>query len=161
METLELFTIQHAGDFSVMLFKETEGDRFLPMTTRNAQAASVEGAQIVTHQRGNVAKIHDLLRDIITALDGSVVQVRLSSVDAHGDYRASLELANGTGTIWVECRPSDAVAVARRFGDDIPIVADEAVLEHGAVAFSRQEPELSQELKQWALDGEARHAHPD
>lgn len=161
MARLKVRKIQSVGDFSVILFEEIEAERFLPMTTRNAQAASVEAAQLLTPERGNVAKGHDLAGDIITALGGSVVQVRLSSIDSHGDYHANLQLENGAGTTWVECRPSDAVAVCRRFGDDIPIVADESVLDQGAVVFSPKEPELSRELDQRALAGAAHHAHPD
>ena len=74
---------------------------------------------------------HDLLRKTIKALDAKLVGV--SIVDVSGTtFYATLMLANFAGlVIEVDCRPSDAIALAVRCG--APIYAEESVLETAAM----------------------------
>jgi bifunctional DNase/RNase len=66
---------------------------------------------------------HDLMANLLTALNVSLVSVRINEL-SEGIYLAELVLGDGSR---VECRPSDGVALAIR--TDAPILVAEEVFE--------------------------------
>lgn len=90
----------------------------------------VEAAAITAGIEGQPQKrplTHDLLSSVIDNLDGRLSSV--SIVDVRGTtFFATLQLVRGDGTRCdVDCRPSDAIALAVRRG--VPIYAREQVLD--------------------------------
>ncbi len=71
---------------------------------------------------------HDLLRECITALGGTLQDVVITRIEDH-TYYAVLRIAQGDEVLEVDCRPSDAVALALYTDPSIPILVDEDVLE--------------------------------
>jgi len=65
---------------------------------------------------------HDLIRDLITALGHSLIEVRIVDLQ-EGTFYADLVFDRN---ITVSARPSDSVAIALRVG--VPIYVEEAVL---------------------------------
>jgi uncharacterized protein len=72
---------------------------------------------------------HDLLRDVLGALEVSVVRVSVTSLEDR-TFFAELELRVDGRTVRVSSRPSDAIALAVRV--DAPIYAAEEVLDEAA-----------------------------
>ena len=74
---------------------------------------------------------HDLLRSVIQSLDATLARVVITHVQDTIFY-AQLQLTASSGeTLWVDARPSDAVALAVRM--HAPIFADERVLTTAAL----------------------------
>lgn len=80
---------------------------------------------------------HDLLRSVIEAYGGRLAQVEIVALRESTYYAALvLEHADGRGTR-LDSRPSDAIAVAVRFG--APILVHEAVLAEAETAADPRE----------------------
>ena len=104
----------------ILLLRETEGDRYLPIWI-----GSVEATAIALEQQGvKPARplTHDLLKDVISSLGRRLEQVRITDLQ-EGTFFAELIFDGG---ITVSARPSDSVALALRIG--VPIHAEETVL---------------------------------
>jgi uncharacterized protein len=111
----------------IVLLKETQGERYLPIWIGPMEATAIAYAQ-----QGLVPVrplTHDLLRDILEALD---VQLR------NGTFFADLIFSNGKE---VSARPSDSIALALRTG--ATIFAAEEILEEAGIAIpDEQEDEV-------------------
>ncbi|MDQ1719228.1 MAG: uncharacterized protein QOE89_3181, partial [Pseudonocardiales bacterium] len=104
----------------VVLLKETDGVRYLPIWI-----GAVEASAIAFEQQGVQTPrpmTHDLLKNVIEALGGELKQVSITELRDDVFY-AELEFGDGTT---VSARPSDAIALALR--TETPIVGDETVL---------------------------------
>jgi uncharacterized protein len=107
----------------IVLLRERDGERYLPIWI-----GAVEATAIAFAQQGVVPErplTHDLLRDVIGALDRPLEAVRITDLK-EGVFFAELVF---TGGVVVSARPSDAIALALRTGTSIsgsPTVLDEA-----------------------------------
>jgi uncharacterized protein len=106
----------------VLLLQETEGEgRTLPIFIGTPEATAIAYAlQGVTMPR---PMTHDLMRDMLSALDVEVERVVITELRS-STYFAELQLRRGTARSTVSSRPSDAVAVAVRTGSPL-FVSDE------------------------------------
>ena len=115
----------------MLLLQETEGEgRTLPIFIGSPEATAIAYAlQGVTMPR---PLTHDLMRDMLGALDVTVERVIITELRA-STYYAELHLlrANNERTI-VSSRPSDAVAVAVRTESPI-FVSDELMEAEGII----------------------------
>jgi bifunctional DNase/RNase len=119
----------------ILLLRETDGDRYLPIWIGNAEATAIA----IEQQGVRPARplTHDLLKEVIAALGRELTQVRITDLQ-EGTYFAELVFDGG---IKVSARPSDSVALALRAG--VPIHAEESVLaEAGLVIPDEQEDEV-------------------
>ena len=124
----------------IVLLREAAGDhRVLPIFIGAVEATAIAFAlQGVVTQR---PMTHDLMRDLLGALDVAVERIVITEL-RDGTFYAEIEMrpSNGTsGVVKVSSRPSDAIALAARLGT--PIFADEAVLEEAAITVSEDEEE--------------------
>ena len=112
----------------VVLLKETDGTRYLPIWI-----GAVEASAIAFHQQGVTSPrplTHDLLRDVVLALESSLTEVRITELR---DDVFFAELVFGNGTT-VSARPSDAIALALR--TESAIFADESVLDAAGITIA-------------------------
>ncbi|HTW03651.1 MAG TPA: bifunctional nuclease family protein [Streptosporangiaceae bacterium] len=119
----------------IVLLKETQGERYLPIWIGPMEATAIAYAQ-----QGLVPVrplTHDLMRDILEALD---VQLRTVNITAlrNGTFFADLIFSNGKE---VSARPSDSIALALRTGASI-FAADEILEEAGIAIPDEQEDEV-------------------
>lgn len=92
----------------LVLLKETEGERYLPIWIGAPEASAIAHQQQgVQHPR---PMTHDLLRDVISALGGELESVLITEM-RDNTYFAELVFAGG---LRVSARPSDAIALALR-----------------------------------------------
>ena len=119
----------------IVLLKEIDGDRYLPIWIGAVEATAIAFAQqqIVTAR----PMTHDLMKDLLDAAGVAVTAVQITHL-ADGVFFATLVLADGTE---VSARPSDAIALAMRMG--VTIVAAESVLEEAGIPIAdEQESEV-------------------
>ena len=96
---------------------------------------------------------HDLLRNIITDLEGRVERVVVSDLKDN-TYFAIIHLTVRGEPVAVDARPSDAIALALRTRS--PILVEEAVIENARTADFTTEPADNERLQKWleSLDPE-------
>lgn len=108
----------------VLILREVDGDRRLTMVIGEAEAYAI--ALQLAGQRPPRPMTHDLLRSAIQALDAKVARVQVTRLEG-GTYYAVLVLHRGHGSVEVDARPSDAIALALRIG--APIYVRRSLLE--------------------------------
>jgi bifunctional DNase/RNase len=119
----------------LVLLREVAGERYLPIWI-----GAVEATAIAFAQQGVVPPrplTHDLMKDVISALDVELSEVRITEV-RDGVFFASLVFSTG---VEVSARPSDSIALALRTGTRI-VCADEVLDEAGLAVPAEQEDEV-------------------
>ncbi|MQA84854.1 MAG: bifunctional nuclease family protein [Streptosporangiales bacterium] len=119
----------------IVLLKEAEGERYLPIWI-----GAVEATAIAFAQQGVLPArplTHDLFRDVLEALGVQLKTVNITTL-REGIFFADLIFSNG---VEVSARPSDSIALALRTGAEI--FASEEVLDEAGVAIpDEQEDEV-------------------
>ncbi len=107
----------------VVILREKDGERLLPIWIGQAEA---EAIVIEMHQMHRERPLtHDLCKNIIVQLGATLLRVNVTSIVAR-TYHAELHLASRDGSVVVDARPSDSIALALRFS--APIFASEELL---------------------------------
>lgn len=109
----------------IVLLRETDGERYLPIWV-----GAVEATAIAYAQQGVIPPrplTHDLMRDLLEALDAPIQEVRVTGLE-DGVFYAVIAFVNG---IEVQARPSDAIALALRA--EVPIVGAASVLDEAGI----------------------------
>lgn len=112
----------------LLVLREHEGMRLLPITIGRYEASAIHRArQGVPTARPSV---HELLAMVIVRLGGALVRVVIHDL-REDTFFAQLELMSPRGLLEVDCRASDAVALALQV--PCPILVAEEVLERAGV----------------------------
>jgi bifunctional DNase/RNase len=118
----------------IVLLKEAEGDRYLPIWIGAVEATAIAFAlQGIQTPR---PMTHDLIRDILQETNISVERVLISDLVDQTFY-ATIRMASNGSSAEVSSRPSDAIALAVRIG--APIFAAEEVLEQAGIELKDDE----------------------
>ncbi|QER41616.1 bifunctional nuclease family protein [Thermodesulfobacterium sp. TA1] len=100
----------------VMLLKEVEGDRILPIWIGVLEATSI-AAKLENIQFPRPLT-HDLMKNIFESLGITIPKVEI--VDLRDNtYYAVITVATGDKTLEIDSRPSDAIALALRLNAEI------------------------------------------
>jgi bifunctional DNase/RNase len=127
----------------IVLLREEGGTRFLPIFIGSPEATAIVYA--LQGMETPRPMTHDLFKAVLD--DMSVKLERVDITELHdGTFYAEIELEQDGATKRISSRPSDAIALAVRYGE-IPIYADEAVLDEAGVLFEADEEE--QEVEQF------------
>jgi len=114
--------IEMPSNQPIVLLKEIEGSRFLPIWV-----GAVEATSIAFAQQGLEAPrplTHDLIRDVLERVDISLASVHITAI-VDGVFYAELNLRNDQGTLpALSARPSDAIAIALRTKSNILVDND-------------------------------------
>ncbi len=112
----------------VVILKEKLAERYLPIWIGPAEADAIA----VKLQGANVPRplTHDLLRSVIDSLGATVRFIVVNDLKSDTFYAKIILGVNGK-QIEIDSRPSDALALAVRA--DVPIYADEAVLDKAGI----------------------------
>ena len=117
----------------VVILKEKEADRYLPIWIGPAEADAIT----VRLQEVAVARplTHDLLRDVMEKLGAQVEYVVVNDLADDTFYARILVAVNGE-RMEIDSRPSDAIALAVRV--QVPIFAEDTVLDKAGVALDKE-----------------------
>lgn len=145
--TIESIRVSLMNYQRVVILKEKESDRYLPIWIGPAEADAIA----VRLQEVAVARplTHDLLRSIIDSLGASVDYVVVNDL-SNDTFFARIMLQIDGRVMEIDSRPSDAIALAVRV--QVPIFADESVLEKAGVKLDQEGQTLE------AITGETREA---
>ena len=117
--------IEMPSNQPIVLLKEVEGSRFLPIWV-----GAVEATAIAFAQQGMVAQrplTHDLISNILEAADLTLTAVQVVQLK-DGIFYAELQVRTDSGTVLkISARPSDAIAIALRTKSNI--LADSDLLD--------------------------------
>ena len=131
--TIESIRVSLMNYQRVVILKEKEADRYLPIWIGPAEADAIA----VRLQDVQVARplTHDLLRSIITELGATVEYVLVNDL-SNDTFFARIMLQVDGRSLTIDSRPSDAIALAVR--SQVPIFADESVLEKAGVRLDEE-----------------------
>ena len=88
------------------------GCRRLTMVTNELQTYSISSG--INNQRATRPMTHDIIQDMMEMFGMDVIMVRVDRF-SQGAYFARLVIRQGSRILDMDCRPSDAIAVAVRF----------------------------------------------
>jgi len=118
----------------VILLQEKGGGRSLPIFIGPDVATAIAYAlQQVAVPR---PMTHDLMKELVEALGGSVLRVVVTE-ERHGTYYAEIHLAVGGRTVLVSARPSDAIALAARTRS--PLFVEDELMEIAGVLLEQDD----------------------
>ena len=110
------------------LGEETGAGRMLPIWIGTQEATSiliaVEGAEAPRPLS------HDLMKTLIEAVGASVERVDVTKIE-DGTFYAEITLLTRDGSLSIDSRPSDAIAIAARV--DAPIWVNDEVMEEAGI----------------------------
>ena len=122
----------------IVLLRESEGQRHLPIYIGQPEATAIVYAlQGLETPR---PMTHDLFKSVLDDLGARIVQVIITELH-DGTFYAEIELARDGGSYRMSSRPSDAIALAVRYPEPVPIFAAEGVMEEAGVVFEQDEEE--------------------
>jgi bifunctional DNase/RNase len=125
----------------LVLLREAEGTRYLPIWIGAVEASAIAYAQQGTPTPRPLT--HELMQHVVEALGDELDEVRILDV-REGVFFAQLVFTSGAE---VEARPSDSIALALRAG--ARIVCSEDVLDEAGIASSEDEEEVVEKFREF------------
>jgi bifunctional DNase/RNase len=128
----------------IVLLRERGGERYLPIWIGASEAAAIAlSLQGVVTPR---PMTHDLMKNILDDLSVQPNRIVVTEL-RDSTFYATIELQRGTDRYEVSSRPSDAIALAVRM--EIPIFANEDVLEEAAILIPGDEDEEVEKFREF------------
>jgi bifunctional DNase/RNase len=121
---LKRIIISEVHDQQVIMLKEVEGDRSFPIVIGIFEATSID--RRVRGMPSPRPLTHDLVASVIESLGGEFRDIFISELRDH-TYYAKIRIRMDGEMVEVDCRPSDAIALA--VTARVPIYVAEDVLE--------------------------------
>jgi uncharacterized protein len=123
VDILGLSTSSSSGGAYALILREADGQRRLPIIIGSFEAQAI--ALEIEGIKPPRPMTHDLFKDVIETLGFAITEVTITEL-REGTFYARLSLDNAA-LDEVDSRPSDAIALAVRFG--VPVYVAEEVLE--------------------------------
>ena len=133
----------------IVLLREDGGTRFLPIFIGSPEATAIVYA--LQGMETPRPMTHDLFKTVLDDLSVKVERVEITALH-DGTFYAEIEFDKAGTKSRISSRPSDAIALAVRFGAEVPIYADEEVLDEAGVLFEADEEEHEVEQFREFLD---------
>jgi bifunctional DNase/RNase len=133
----------------IVLLREDDGTRFLPIFIGSPEATAIVYA--LQGMETPRPMTHDLFKTVLDGLEVKLDRVEITAL-LDGTFYAEIEFDNAGTKSRISSRPSDAIALAVRFGAEVPIYADESVLDEAGVLFEADEEEHEVEQFREFLD---------
>jgi bifunctional DNase/RNase len=145
--TIKGLMVDPITNMPIVILKDKEGERVLPIWV------GIFEANAIALQIENVATprpmTHDLLRNIITDLDGQVERIVVSDLKDNTFY-AIIHLTVRGERVAIDARPSDAIALALR--TRAPILVEETVIDNAKTVDFTADRADNDRLQKW-LEG--------
>jgi hypothetical protein len=125
----------------IVLLKELDGVRYLPIWLGAAEATAIAFAQQEVLPPRPLT--HDLFKNVLDSLKVNLQTVYLTELK-DGVFYAQLNFGEGES---ISARPSDAIALALRTGS--PILASEALLEEAGIEIPDQSEDEIERFKEF------------
>lgn len=133
----------------VVLLQAKDSSRLLPIWIGPDQAHSI--ATRIAGIASERPLTHDLFMDVVTKLGAEITRIvvkdLVSDESGGGVFHGSLFLQSGDKEIEIDCRPSDAIALAVRC--DARILVSDTVLDRSAIVAESEEDQNLTVFKQF------------
>jgi bifunctional DNase/RNase len=116
-----------------VVLREVNGTREFPLVVGIFEASIID--RRVKKVDSPRPLTHDLLCNSIEILGGEIQNVYIHRLEEQ-TFFATLRVVHGNELIEIDCRPSDAIAVAVSFDPYLPILIQEDVLEQAIASAS-------------------------
>ena len=120
---LKRIIINEVHEQQVVMLREVEGERNFPIVIGIFEATSID--RRVRNMPSPRPLTHDLVANVIDQLGGELQDIFISDLQEH-TYFAKLRIKKEGELIEIDCRPSDAIALA--VTAKVPIFVSEDVL---------------------------------
>ena len=142
--TIKGLMVDPVTNMPIVILKDRVGERVLPIWVGifEANAIALQIENIATPR----PMTHDLLRNVISDLDGRVDQVVVSDLKDN-TFFAIIHLTVKGERVVIDSRPSDAIALALR--TRAPILVEEAVIDNAKTVDFTSDRADSERLQQW------------
>ena len=120
---LRRIIINEIHDQQVVMLREVDGERSFPIVIGIFEATSID--RRVKGELSPRPLTHDLIISVVEQLGGEIQDIVISDLKEH-TYFAKLRVRKDGELTEVDCRPSDAIAVA--VASRVPIYVNEEVL---------------------------------
>ena len=135
--------VELPGNQPIVLLKERDGERYLPIWIGTAEATAIAFAlQGVVTAR---PMTHDLMKNMLEELGVGVDRIEITEL-REGTFYANIQMARNGTRFEISSRPSDAIALAVRVG--VPIFANEDVLTEASIVI-REDEEQEEEVERF------------
>jgi uncharacterized protein len=150
---IDSIRISLVSQHRIVMLKEIDSDRQLPIWIGPCEADAIT----IELQDVKVARpvTHDLLKNVISDMGGRVSHVLVKELN-EGVFHARLYVDTNGEVLDIDCRPSDAIALAVRV--KVPIFIEEAVMDAAGI---RPEQDLQEQEGEEAADPETLDAFLD
>ena len=123
----------------VLLREDTSGGRYLPIFIGQPEATAIVFA--LNEMETPRPMTHDLFKNVLDGLGISLERIVITEL-REGTFYAELEMRDAAGANHrISSRPSDAIALAVRFEQQVPIFANDEVLDDAGVVFEQEDEE--------------------
>ena len=139
-------TMDPASNTPIIILKSEEDDQAIPIWIGLLEATSIASAlQQIEFDR---PMTHDLFKNFAETVNAYVIRVEVCDLKDNTFY-ARIYFEDGERTFDMDARPSDAIAIALRFG--APIYVDDKVVQQSKKGDGPSEVfDESEEGKKWA-----------
>jgi bifunctional DNase/RNase len=145
--TIKGLMVDPITNMPIIVLRDHEGQRVLPIWVgvfeANAIALQIENVQTPRPMT------HDLLKNVIQDLDATVERIVVSELRENTFY-ARIYLRGRSGSVVVDARPSDAIALALR--SQAPIFVEESVIQNAHTAEPTKDAMDAARLRKWLED---------
>ena len=139
--------LEESSETPILLLLDPSTQKVLPIWIGTIEAVSIAYAQEgILHDR---PQTHDLLLNIIEALEGSISEVNISNIE-DSTYFADIILNTVNGLVTLSARPSDAIALALR--SNIPVTVNQEVFETNSIDLIIDNANEIEEFKEFIKD---------
>lgn len=122
---LRRIIISEIHDRQIIVLREVDGERSFPIVIGIFEATSIDRRVRQTPTPRPLT--HDLIHSIIEDMGGEIEDILITELREH-TYYAKMRIRQGGELLEIDCRPSDAIAIA--VTAQVPIyVADEILAE--------------------------------
>ncbi len=139
--------LEESSETPILLLLDPSTQKVLPIWIGTIEAVSIAYAQEgILHDR---PQTHDLLLNIVEALEGSISEVNISNIE-DSTYFADIILNTVNGLVTLSARPSDAIALALR--SNIPVTVNQEVFETNSIDLIIDNTNEIEEFKEFIKD---------
>jgi len=139
--------LEESSETPILLLLDPSTQKVLPIWIGTIEAVSIAYAQEgILHDR---PQTHDLLLNIVEALEGSISEVNISNIEDN-TYFADIILNTINGLVTLSARPSDAIALALR--SNIPVTVNQEVFETNSIDLIIDNSNEIEEFKEFIKD---------
>jgi len=149
--TIKGLMVDPITNMPIIILRDNDGQRVLPIWV------GIFEANAIALQMENIATprpmTHDLLRNVIQDLSGTVRKIVVSDLKDNTFY-ALIYVETPAETVAIDARPSDAIALALR--TQAPIFVEESVIDNAKTVDFASDKADTERLQKWleSLDPE-------